>query len=228
MYKKMSVWILCLLILVACNVLDHPEYPSTQAYSPIATLTQILATPTKSSVGKANFESLLSRFADECQAPCFLLITPEVTPFEDAEITLTEELNFSCNKLSPPSLPNKVYLNCSLGQYNSYLIVMSNPQTGMVDWLTYSPASSIQSLYVKDIIELFGIPDGSNISALPDDTGLSWVSFYYDALQTAVYLDETNEISKYSEVSITFMGKSEYLEERTSAQQSWEGYMKLP
>ena len=118
-----------------------------------------------------------------------------------------------------------MFLRCSLNSND--LIVMSNPQTGMVDWLTYSPLFN-PPIYLGDIIELFGIPDGMYSNSLPDDTGLSVVSLYYDAQQMAIHLGETTEVSKASEVAITFMGKSEYLEKRTSAQQSWEGYKKLP
>ncbi len=229
------LWLLSIQILIStsCSTLPSqtPILSTTEDLSPQNTPVKV--TPTKNPAGKTNFESLLGLFADECKAPCFLLIKPELTPFEDAEIILTEDLNFSCSRLSPPSLPNKIYLNCSLGQYNSYLIVRPNPQTGMVDWLTYSSASSIQALRLEDIIELFGIPDASYISALPDDTGLSWVSFYYDSLQVSVHLGETNEISADSEVYVIFMGENRYLEEkvleeRTSTQQAWEGYKKLP
>lgn len=235
MYVKKSIWVLFVLLLAACNAVELPVHPSTQTYSPfvISTQTTMVSTeaipimPTKNVEGIANFESILARYKNECKAPCFLLITPDITHLEEVERILKEDLNYSCDRLAPQSLPNNIYVECFLSQYNSGLIVMSNPQTGMIDWITYFPFIN-QPIYLEDIIDLYDMPDGVYSNSLPDDTGLSAVSLYYDEQQMAIHLGDVKEISEFNEVSITFMGKSEYLEGRASAHLSWEGYKKLP
>ena len=215
MYIKESVLVLCALMLVACNPSPAPTDNQSSAM-----------VPTKSVIGITNFESLLSKSRNICDVPCFLGITPGVTLMENVEGILDEYINFLCTNPYPDDMPDN-RIRCSVIGYDSRLSISSDRQTGLVTWLFYSPSSK-SPVYLENIIALYGVPDSMSIRGLSDEREVYNVYLYYDSLQMKIVLGEVYEIAKTNEVDIMFLEKSDYLSEISSAQDSWEGYRKLP
>lgn len=228
MFIKKIAWVLYALSLVACSLstppLSTPTPKITPTKSPIVQKVPTAISSTKSIAGIINFEKLTSLSSDNCEATCFLDITPGKTPLDSVESILDDHLDHSCSTL--PDNITLYRLICFLPEYSSSILISFNPSTGIVDWLGYSPD---QPIYLEDIVELYGNPDNMSAVILPDERDDYLVNLYYDSLQMIIALEDTHEVTEVSQVGvIVFMVEKSYLDEKSSDLYPWEGYGMYP